>query len=91
MNPQPHRNPNRKVVEAAQNALNDWNTQTPSVTSNPRPNKLLKVIATASMGALLLAGCSTPESNTLSSSQPSEVPFSSQGMINYYAHRDSGR
>ena len=80
MNPRPHRNPNRKVVEAAQNALNDWNTQTPSVTGNPRPNKLLKVIATACMGALLLAGCSTPDSNTLSSSQPSEVPFSSQGI-----------
>ena len=80
MNPQPHRNPNRKVVEAAQNALNDWNTQTPGVTGTPRPNKLLKVIATASMGALLLAGCSTPESNTLSSAQPSEAPFSSQGI-----------
>lgn len=80
MNPQPRRNPNRKVIEAAQNALNDWNTQAPSVTGNPRPNKLLKVIATASMGALLLAGCSAPDSNTLSSAQPSEVPFSSQGI-----------
>lgn len=66
------------VQEAAKNALNAWNEHSPTIDKNPRPNRLLKAIATAGAGALLISGCSVPETNTQPT--PSETPFSTQGI-----------
>ena len=52
------------VQEVAQSALHAWNEDTPTIGKSPRPNRLLRAIATAGAGALILSGCSVPETNT---------------------------
>lgn len=66
------------VQEVAQSALHAWNEDTPTIGKSPRPNRLLRAIATAGAGALILSGCSVPETNTQPT--PSETPFSTQGI-----------
>lgn len=78
MNNSSPRNDIQDVQEVAQNALHAWNEETPTVDKNPRPNRLLKAIATAGAGALILSGCSVPETN--SQPTPIETPFSTQGI-----------
>lgn len=46
-----------KVALAAQHALKSWGAQKPTIGEFPRPNRLLKAIASMGVGALLLSGC----------------------------------
>ena len=75
--PSPH-NDLSGVQEAAQNALHEWNDQSITIDKNPRSSRLLKAIATAGVGALLISGCSVPETHT--QPKPTETPFSTQGI-----------
>lgn len=46
-----------KVALAAQRALKSWGTQKPTIGDFPRPNRLLRAIASMGVGVLLLSGC----------------------------------
>lgn len=56
MNTSSHRNDIPDVQEVAQSALHAWNEDAPTIDDNPRPNRLLRAIATAGAGALILSG-----------------------------------
>lgn len=65
-----------KIAHAAQRALMAWKAQKPSIGKFPRPNQLLKAIASTGVAVLLLSGCaesapvvdSTPSATTTSTS-----------------------
>lgn len=64
-----------KVALAAQHALKSWGAQKPTIGEFPRPNRLLRAIASMGVGALLLSGCA--ESTPTAEVSPSAVASAS--------------
>ena len=56
-----------KVALAAQHTLKSWGAQKPTIGAFPRPNRLLRAIASMGVGVLLLSGCAESTPTTESS------------------------
>lgn len=69
-----------KITLTAQRALKSWGTQKPTIGEFPRPNRLLRAIASMGVGVLLLSGCAEsaptteapPTTTASASSSPGE-------------------
>lgn len=68
-----------KVALAAQCALKSWDTQKPTIGKFPRPNRLLRAIASMGVGVLLLSGCAESAPTTEASPTTTASASSSAG------------
>lgn len=77
---EPHGAHSTKIALAAQRALRSWGAQKPTIGKFPRPNRLLRAIASMGVGVLLLSGCAEsaptteapPTTTASASSNPGE-------------------
>lgn len=68
-----------KIALAAQHALKSWGAQKPTIGAFPRPNRLLRAIASMGVGVLLLSGCAESTPTTESSPTTTASASSSAG------------
>lgn len=68
-----------KVALAAQGALKSWGAQKPTIGEFPRPNRLLRAIASMGVGVLLLSGCAESTPTTEASPTTTASASSSAG------------
>lgn len=68
-----------KVALAAQGALKSWGAQKPTIGKFPRPNHLLRAIASMGVGVLLLSGCAESAPTTEASPTTTASASSSAG------------
>lgn len=74
-----------KIAHAARRALMAWKAQKPSIGKFPRPNQLLKAIASTGVAVLLLSGCAESAPVVESTPSPTTTSTSSTGSGDEFA------